>query len=50
MKPPRRTRPSLFDVQVNGFAGVDFQNPDLGAADLRRACQALRRHHTHRIL
>ncbi len=41
---------SLFDLQVNGFAGVDFQQPDLSAADLRRACEALRAHQTHRIL
>jgi len=27
-----------------------FQNPKLTAADLRRACEELRRHHTHRIL
>ena len=39
----------MFDIQVNGFAGVDFQNVKLTAADLRRACEALRRHQTHRI-
>ena len=50
MKPPRRTRPSLFDIQVNGFAGVDFQDPRMTAAGLRRACRALKRHHTHRFL
>ncbi len=44
------TRPSLFDIQVNGFAGVDFQNTKLKANDLHRACEAMRRHHTHRIL
>ncbi len=43
-------RPSLFDIQVNGFAGVDFQDPRLKASDLRRSCIALRRCHTHRIL
>jgi N-acetylglucosamine-6-phosphate deacetylase len=42
--------PSLFDLQVNGFAGVDFQRRDLAAADLRRAVDALRVHQTHRIL
>jgi N-acetylglucosamine-6-phosphate deacetylase len=41
---------SLFDIQVNGFAGVDFQRRDLQQADLRRAIDALRRHETHRIL
>lgn len=44
------TRASLFDVQVNGFGGVDFQNARLDAGDLHRACVELRRHHTHRIL
>ena len=42
--------PALFDLQVNGFAGVDFQQPDLPLADLRRAVDALRAHETHRIL
>ncbi len=35
--------PSLFDLQVNGFGGVDFQRDDLSADDLSRAVQALRR-------
>ena len=42
-------RPSLFDLQVNGFAGVDFQRADLSPADLRRAVGALHAHETHRI-
>ena len=42
--------PALFDLQVNGFAGVDFQQPDLPLADLRRAVDALWAHETHRIL
>src|SRR5947209_6914457 len=41
---------SLFDLQVNGFAGVDFQDPALSLADLRRAVEALRAAQTHRIL
>ncbi len=41
---------SLFDLQVNGFAGVDFQQPDLSLTALRRAVDALRAHQTHRIL
>ena len=41
--------PSLFDLQVNGFAGVDFQQPDLPLAALRHAVEALRAHETHRI-
>ena len=45
-----RSRLSLFDIQVNGFGGVDFQNLKLSADDFRRACQSLRSHDTHRIL
>lgn len=40
---------SLFDLQVNGFAGVDFQSGDLSQTDLRRAVDALRTHETQRI-
>lgn len=40
---------SLFDIQVNGFTGVDFQQPDLSAADLRRAVDGLAAHDTSRI-
>ncbi len=42
--------PLLFDLQVNGFAGVDFQQEGLALADLRRAVDALRLHQTGRIL
>jgi N-acetylglucosamine-6-phosphate deacetylase len=31
----------FFDLQVNGYAGVDFNADDLGAEDLARACQRL---------
>lgn len=31
----------LFDFQVNGYAGVDFQSDAMTAADLRRAVDAL---------
>lgn len=34
----------LFDFQVNGFGGVDFQRDDLTAAQLRHAVDTLRRH------
>jgi N-acetylglucosamine-6-phosphate deacetylase len=46
------TAPSiaLFDLQVNGFAGVDFQQLTLTQAELRRAVDGLRAHETHRIL
>ncbi len=47
---PSAVRPALFDLQVNGFAGVDFQRAGLTAAELRRACEGLRAHATHRIL
>ncbi|HEV7924552.1 MAG TPA: N-acetylglucosamine-6-phosphate deacetylase [Verrucomicrobiae bacterium] len=34
--------PPLFDLQVNGFGGVDFQRDDLSTADLSRGVHALR--------
>jgi N-acetylglucosamine-6-phosphate deacetylase len=34
----------LFDFQVNGFAGVDFQRPLLGQDELLHAVRALRKH------
>jgi N-acetylglucosamine-6-phosphate deacetylase len=34
--------PALFDVQVNGFAGVDFQQDNLAVVDLLRAVRGLR--------
>jgi N-acetylglucosamine-6-phosphate deacetylase len=40
----------FFDLQVNGFAGVDFQDAALSQADLRRAVDALQRHRTGGIL
>ena len=40
---------SLFDFQVNGFGGVDFQQDGLTAEELRRAAAALRRHETAAI-
>lgn len=36
--------PSLLDLQINGFAGVDFQGDDLTLEELLRAARALRRH------
>ncbi|MBL9134240.1 MAG: N-acetylglucosamine-6-phosphate deacetylase [Verrucomicrobiales bacterium] len=35
--------PRLFDPQVNGYAGVDFQQDHLGSDDLQRAAAAWRR-------
>jgi N-acetylglucosamine-6-phosphate deacetylase len=33
--------PGLFDPQVNGFAGVDFNGKDLMPDDVHRAAQAV---------
>ncbi len=30
-----------FDLQVNGYGGIDFNQDDLSAGDLHRACEAL---------
>ena len=35
------TPPSFFDLQVNGYAGVDFNRDDLTAEGLRLACERL---------
>lgn len=35
--------PALFDVQVNGYGGIDFQQDDLTTEDLLSATQQLRR-------
>jgi len=40
---------SLFDIQVNGFAGVDFQDPRLAAEGMEHAVAALARHGTLRF-
>ena len=39
----------LFDVQVNGFGGVDFQQPNLSAAALRHAVDTISSHQTRRF-
>lgn len=39
-----------LDLQVNGYAGVDFNSDDLDAAGLRRACERLAQDGTERIL
>jgi N-acetylglucosamine-6-phosphate deacetylase len=40
---------SLFDIQINGFAGVDFQQPDLTGEDLKRAMDRLAARETLRF-
>ncbi|MBI5397514.1 MAG: amidohydrolase family protein [Verrucomicrobia bacterium] len=42
--------PGFFDIQVNGFAGVDFQNPALTADDLAHATREQLRHGTTQYL
>lgn len=39
----------LFDIQVNGFAGVDYQNPLLSREEMERSTAALARHGTLRF-
>ena len=40
----------LFDLQVNGFAGVDFNRPGVSADELDRAAEAMRRTGVTRFL
>ena len=40
----------FFDLQMNGFAGVDYQQADLSKSQLADSVAALRRHGTDRIL
>ena len=43
--------PSLFDLQANGFAGVDFRDPEISCEALRGSFKTMReKHYTHRIL
>jgi len=42
-------KPSLIDIQVNGFAGVDFQQPDLSRSELGQAVDGLAAHETRRF-
>src|SRR4051794_27148585 len=36
--------PRFFDLQVNGYVGVDFQDDSITVEDLHRACAAMRGH------
>lgn len=40
--PDRTHTDGTFDIQVNGYAGVDFNGDDLNEEELHRACAALR--------
>jgi N-acetylglucosamine-6-phosphate deacetylase len=42
-------RKSLFDIQINGFAGTDFQAISLTVDEVRRAVEALAEHETLRF-
>jgi N-acetylglucosamine-6-phosphate deacetylase len=46
----RLTHPGLFDLQVNGFAGVDFNDPSTTAEQVHHALAALRSHGVTRLL
>jgi N-acetylglucosamine-6-phosphate deacetylase len=46
----RLTWPGFLDLQVNGFAGVDFNDPATTVDDLHRALAALRSHGVTRLL
>lgn len=40
---------SLFDIQINGFAGTDFQAADFSPSAVRRAVDGLAKHQTLRF-
>ena len=42
--------PGLFDLQVNGFGGVDFNNPSATPEDVQRAIERMRRTGVTRFL
>lgn len=43
-------RNDFFDLQINGYMGVDFNTDDLSAEDLHKACVALREHGVQGVL
>jgi N-acetylglucosamine-6-phosphate deacetylase len=47
---PTGAERGFFDLQVNGFAGIDFQQEQLSARELSRAIESLLFHRTDRIL
>ena len=46
----RFTHPGLVDLQVNGFGGVDFNDPETTADQVRHAAAVMRRHGVTRFL
>ncbi len=40
--PDANDEPGYFDLQVNGYAGIDFNQDDLSAEQLHAACERLR--------
>ena len=44
------TSPAYFDLQVNGYGGVDFNQDDLSPEDLHSSCELLRSHGVESIL
>lgn len=42
--------PGFFDIQVNGFAGIDFNSPSVTADDVQRALDELRATGVTRVL
>jgi len=44
-RPPEDLRyyiaPGLIDLQINGYMGIDFANPDLTVEDLHKVTRAL---------
>jgi N-acetylglucosamine-6-phosphate deacetylase len=48
-KPTLLFGPSLFDIQCNGFAGVDFNNPETTPTEINAAITAMSRFGTLRV-
>jgi N-acetylglucosamine-6-phosphate deacetylase len=44
------TNTGFFDIQVNGYAGIDFNQNDLSSKDFHHACEKLKTHGVSGIL